>query len=114
MTITNGGLSIATDELIAEVDGSLPVCSQFTLDDLDGWERFLAPEYDPENWGQRLEMQRRNDCRANGGSTCARSWNTVLQGEEGENSLRMFLYQQCELYRPQAGVRLRRFDAGGA
>lgn len=96
MTITNGGLAIATDELIAEVDGSLPVCSQFTLDDLDGWERFLAPEYDPENWGQRLEMQRRNDCRANGGSTCAEIVEYRSRGKKGELS-RMFLYQQCEL-----------------
>jgi len=93
--MTDGpGIIIAHDDLIAEVDGSLPVCSQFTLDELEGWEQFLKPEYDASQW-QRLELQRQNDCRANGGSTCVEAGLWRANGTK-EELARMFLYQQSE------------------
>ena len=94
--MTDGpGIIIAHDDLIAEVDGSLPVCSQFTLDDLEGWQQFLDPRFDPAQW-QRLELQRQNDCRANGGTTCVEAGRWRANGAKDELA-RMFLYQQSEI-----------------
>lgn len=90
------GVVIASDEVIARVDGSLPVCSQFTLGEIEGWEQFLDPKYDPEHWGLRLENQARNDCRANCGTTCVEVIEYRTKGEREELS-RMWLYQRVEL-----------------
>lgn len=91
-----GGVCIASDDLIAQVDSYLPVCSEFTTDDIDGWERFLDAAYDPETWGQRLELQNRNDCRANAGTTCVELIDWRSNRRKNELS-RMWFYQSCEI-----------------
>ena len=57
------GLVIATPEQIRDTNAALPVCESFTLQDLDGWQKLLTPENDPETWFQ-FERQERNDCQA--------------------------------------------------
>ena len=88
-------LPIATDELIAEVDGSSAVSSELTLDDLDNWEQHFIPENDPENWGLRRERQTRNDCQGNALTTCMEVIEHRTKQKRAELS-RMFAYQQSE------------------
>lgn len=95
-------VQIASDDLIAEVDGSLPVCSQFTVEDLPGWEQFLDPKYDPAQW-QRLEMQRTNDCRANSGTSSVEALRWRASGVQ-EELARMFLYQSSEVIDNKLGA----------
>lgn len=94
--MTDGhGIIIASDELRAEVDGSLSVCAPLDPKDFPDWQRLLTAENDPRNF-LRNEWQKENDCNANS----ATSGNEVVEkrrkGKAGEQS-RMFVYQGTEI-----------------
>jgi len=79
------GIIIASDELRAEVDGSLSVCAPLDPKDFPDWERLLTPENDPRNF-LRNKWQKENDCNANSST----SGNEVIEkrrnGKLGQNT----------------------------
>lgn len=90
------GLVIATPEQVQAVNAALPVCESFTLKDLDGWQKLLTPENDPETWF-RFERQERNDCQAHGITGAVEIIHKRTQGRlAGVQLSRSYTYNKCE------------------
>lgn len=75
---------------------------EWRASDVDWEKQAENPQYDPNNWGQRIESQRWNDCRANGGTSSLETLEYWTTGQYVQRS-RILFYAMCEAARGHLG-----------
>jgi len=91
------GLTIASDELRADVEASMPVASTLTIDDIRDWQALLNADNDPEKWGLTNHAQRRNDCQPHSVTSCIEVGDKRSLRYRGDLS-RTGAYCICEMF----------------